>query len=144
MSAPLSRRAAIATFAALAVAVAVLLSLFVWPGPLTSSGCGPGGGQFEMLDGHGYCYTAVALNPHIGAVNETFRGYLFQVRGVANYGGQEVQANVTEPNGTTFTGVLSCLVGGCQVPTSLWITPDTRAGVTMDWSTDYASLLVEN
>lgn len=114
-------------FLALAIVVAVVVALFVWPGGYPAPSCSGYAPTFEPTTGRTYCAETVP-SPHYSA-NYTVRDDTFELRLLLTPGGEQIVVNVTEADGTQASGTLGFL-GMAPPPTASWFTPDGTAGVT--------------
>jgi len=129
-----NRRSTTAILAALAVGLVVLTTFFVWPG-LLLPGCRAYSGPTESINDRTYCYATV--HPECVSVpcfaNYTEWGFTFHLYVPPNPGFVRVSINVTEPNGTLFSGYV---IAGSppwdfgQLP-SAWFAPDNESGVSV-------------
>ena len=145
MPTPLSRRATTGVFLGVAVAVAVILLAFVWPGFLVVQHCAQSSGPFASVNGRTYCAAAVPVpfsTTHYYG-NHTEWGFAFYLYAPPTPGFRELAISITEPNGTTFSGGMS--IGGPVTAnlTARWFTPDNESGVAVVWNAQNASLLVQ-
>lgn len=140
MAAPLSRRATTAVFSVTAVAVVVIVMLFVWPG-FWPTNCASSSGPTQSVNGRGYCYLTVPIPRSVA--NFTEWNYKFHLHSFSYPGGPVLNVTVTEPNGTTFTGDIGWVGPTYENSTSTWISPDASCGVMALWYTHNVSLLVE-
>ncbi|HXY46532.1 MAG TPA: hypothetical protein VEK13_01355 [Thermoplasmata archaeon] len=123
-----SPRATWVTFAALAVATVVIVSLFVWPGFYSNLSCRTQGASVESVNGRSYC-TQIVPFPHDQSYSPEW-GYGFHLSAFITPGGIVLNVTVSEPGGGTHSGSLSC---GPVCPRNLtgwWFTPDGNAGVS--------------
>jgi hypothetical protein len=140
MTKPPSRRSIIAVFSATAVAVVVIVTLFVWPG-FWPTNCASSSGPTQPLNGRDYCYLTVPIPRPVA--NYTEWNYRFHLHSFSYPGGPVLNVTVTEPNGTTVSGVLGWVGPTHQNSTSTWISPDASCGAIALWYTHNVSLLVE-
>ena len=123
-----SHRAVWVTFAALAIAIAVIVSLFVWPGYYSSLSCRTQGASVESVNGRSYC-TLVVPFPHDQS-NYTEWNYRFHLSALLTPGGPVLNVTVTEPEGGAHSGSLSCGVDCPRNVSGWWFTPDGNAGIS--------------
>jgi hypothetical protein len=133
-------RARTAAFVATAIAVVVILVLWVFPGYLSvSTGCSSG---VAVNDRTYHCETVVVSSPTLNcpfltngtwngpSLSESFSSFTFHLAVWICHSLAGTAVSVTQPNGTTFWG--GTAFGGPYTPGnpgSHWFAPDNESGI---------------
>jgi hypothetical protein len=126
-----SRRAVAATYLALAVAVSVVLTVFVWPGFYSSFACGATGVPTESANQRTYCAATVPVPER--TANYTEWHYVYELKFLPTPAGPELAITIIEPNGVSSSGQVG-YVGPTAPEEQSWFTPDGSAGIRVIWT----------